>query len=511
MKTKIFAMICALTMLACIFVGCASDLKSSPDTSKSQTEEITTPPEEPSATTYVSLDINPEISLTVDGENLVTGIFAENEDAQVLLYGEEDLIGADLEAVVEKITSLAVELGYIDEENKVVGVMVSSENEEAVTEIQSKIEEKVKKIAEDKKIEITTSKEGSFSLVCDLEDLKEQYPDNEKIQSLTLEKFKLAKTAFEAGEMTVEEAVELEEKDLINRVNKAFNRIDKFATKSYGEAKKNAEVVYEAAVNALADSLYNDYYMANAEKYSDTFYYGFLYQLYSSSYRTYLTLAEKLLQSEEIANTELTEEQANEIADALDLENIEDLANSDGQITLDSIENFLDKQVKNSKDPGKLDRVKDQVKDKFNKIEKEVTDKIDKEKQESNKIDEALEEQIELFVTAMNMVLSEESKAELEAYVNEYKNIIAVSYDGLTKEEAQEIADALKVKADEILAKIESDLNEEDLKAIEEQKAQIENRLTEEKQKCEDAINQAKEDAKSYLENAKNERRQGRK
>ena len=519
MKTKLISLMCAILMLSCLFAGCSADIRTAGDpTTQSTTDQGTldqgTPDgdsKEPSvASAYVSLDINPEISLTVDENNLITGIFAENEDAQILLYGEEDFTGMDYESAVEKITFLAVELGYLDEENKVIGVMVSSENEEKVTEIKDKIEEKVKKIAEEKEIEITTSDEGAYSLICDLEELKEKYPDNEKIQKLTKEKFRLAKTAYESGEMTVEEAVELEEKELISRLDNAFKRIDKFATKSYDEARKNAEIVYESAVNSLLDALYSEFYMSNIENYSSTYYYGALYQLYTSSYRSYILLAEKLLEESDVVNEELTEEQKVEIAKALGIENMEELANENGEITLDSVENFVDKYVKNSKDRGELDRVKGQLKDRFERIEKEISERVEKEKLEKP-LEEGkhnFSEQILNAIEHISRMLPQEAKAELDSYVNEYKQITSCALDGLTKEEASLIAENLKLKAEELLDKIARAIGEENVKAIEEQKAKIEDGLTKEKAECEASIENAKNEARGYLENAKKERRE---
>ena len=92
---------------------------------------------------YVSIDINPSIELTVDEENKVVSVYAANEDANVLLYEETGIVGADVEDAVEKITQLALKLGYIDEENKVVGTTVSSENPEWAVALQEKVNTKI--------------------------------------------------------------------------------------------------------------------------------------------------------------------------------------------------------------------------------------------------------------------------------------------------------------------------------------------------------------------------------
>lgn len=526
MKIKLLALGLALAIIVGAFAGCAS-VKQSPDSSvapsqaqdgdgtqnntenddNAEKETITT------SATYVSLDINPEISLTVDELNVVTGVFAENEDAQVLLYGEEELVGTDLEAAIEKITSLAVELGYIDDENKVVGVMVSGDSEEAASKIVSKIEEKIQGVAQNSGIDISISEDGAYSLLCELEELKALHPESKKIQDLTPSRFKLAKTAFEAGEMTIEEAVEMENEELIQRVDKAFNRIDKFATKAYEEARKNAEKTYEAVVGLALEGVYAEFYMKNIEKYPSTYYYGMLYQLYIISQRGYTELAEKLAKAEEIKNCELTAEQTEQIAEALGIENVDELANANGEITIESVENFADKRIKNSHKSEELDRIKDKLKGKLKEVKEEIEDQIDvRRDQYSNEKNDAATcgDYVVKALEMAGLSLSDEAKAELETYINEYKKIVSAS-DKITAEKAQEIAELMKQRAEELLNKIENDLSQEDKAAIEARKAEITSSLTEARVELENAVQDAEKQAKEHLEQEKENRRKTRK
>lgn len=100
------------------------------NTNQNQQQTNTNPPTTPQveeACSFVSLDINPEISLTIDENELVVSVYGENEDGQVLLYEESaNIVGKDIESAIDKIVSLAIEYGYLDEENKVVGTTVSS-------------------------------------------------------------------------------------------------------------------------------------------------------------------------------------------------------------------------------------------------------------------------------------------------------------------------------------------------------------------------------------------------
>lgn len=65
--------------------------------------------------TYISLSINPAVSVIADSDGNVTGVTTKNRDAEVLLAGTDKaaLIGQDYNAVVTYLTEEAVALGYV--------------------------------------------------------------------------------------------------------------------------------------------------------------------------------------------------------------------------------------------------------------------------------------------------------------------------------------------------------------------------------------------------------------
>ena len=497
MKIKILSLAFVLAIIVFAFVGC--DFKFIK--SNNQVGEQS----------YVSLDINPEISLIIDEANKVTGVLCENEDAQVMLYGEEDLVGKDLDKAIEQITDLAVELGYIDEENKVVGVMVSSGNDSKATELQEKISNKIEALAQKHSIELSTTTECAYSLLCDLEELKSKYPGNEKIQALTPSKFKLVKSASEHGDVSVEEAIEMESKDLIARVNNAYNRIDKFATKAYEKATDEANRLYEELVGVAKDSAYSEYYMRNITKHTSTYYYGALYQLYTTSQRSFDELSHYLAELEAIKSYEIDEERAQEIAGTFGIENIDELKNNDGKITIESVEDFADRKIKNTKDSQKLNDIKGKFKDKFGEIKTKAKQDVEEIKRENSSEITAIANAGKAIVNAINtmcITLPEDSKAELKAYLEEYTSILENAMkDGLTSEEAKSVAEQMSKKAEDILAKIEQDLTKEELEEIEAKKAEIESSMSEAKQTLDKSVNEAKEMAENYLQERKNKLR----
>ena len=78
------------------------------------------------ANTYLVLDINPTVELLVS-EGKVVGVKAGNDDAGVLLSGE-DLTGLTVEQASEKIVALAEKMGYLNDGNKKVKITVVSDD-----------------------------------------------------------------------------------------------------------------------------------------------------------------------------------------------------------------------------------------------------------------------------------------------------------------------------------------------------------------------------------------------
>lgn len=155
---KAVGLLCAAMMSATALTGCSllEGLLGNGLVSSSGNES-SAPEKQTEAVTYIGLDINPAIELTVDGENKIVSAYGSNNDGKVLLYGETEFEGMDLEAAIEKIVTLAVELGYLDENNQVVGTDVVGENAEALL---ASVNSKVTVTAETLGMTVTTDGEG---------------------------------------------------------------------------------------------------------------------------------------------------------------------------------------------------------------------------------------------------------------------------------------------------------------------------------------------------------------
>ena len=147
---------------------------------------------------FVSLDINPSVELIVE-DGKVVNVYATNDDARVLIYDEE-LVGKDFESVVDMLIDLSVECGYLSSDNQVVDFSVSSSSEDLAAKLEGKIENIVVSSGEENGLELTFSTEGVFSLLRELDALKEEYKNNPEIQNLTVEEFKIISSDVESDE-----------------------------------------------------------------------------------------------------------------------------------------------------------------------------------------------------------------------------------------------------------------------------------------------------------------------
>ena len=513
MKKRFFALVAMLCVLALLGTAMVSCQTTPPAGTGDGTDSGTTGGGEqgaPSeAQSYVSLDINPGISLTVDAEGRVVSVYGENEDGQVLLYEESGIVGADVEAAIAKIVDLAVEHGYLDAENSVVGTTVSAKDDNAAQELLSKINTKVETSAKALGVTVTTTAEGAFSLLRDLEALKKQYPENEAIQALTVSKYKLALSASETGELSLEAAVELDDAELIECVSEAHQRIEQFATEAFQKAKAEANAIYEKALSLALDGVYHEYYLQNLLKHPTTCYYGGIYQMYRSTATGFEAIADTLVFVEKSRNYPLEDAQVSAIMNALGMQEDEkdQLKNTDGEITLRSVEAYADKLFKNSALAEDLEEKRQALDQALTTAEDAVRVKVEEASAEyAPQIKQVIAgaETVSTALKNMLLTLPESMRTEMTAYLDDYAEIVTDIngiLDGGELNEAalREKADALCVKAEEVLEKIKADLSEEELATVETRKAEIEATLTAARAAFENAITEAEAEAKEYL------------
>lgn len=464
------------------------------------------------ATSFVTLDINPSIEFTLDKKDRVISVYGANEDGQVLLYGEEGIVGAKVDVAVEKVTGLAIELGYLDGYNAVVETSVTSAQEGLAENLSGKINAKVTVTAEKYNLSVSCEGNTTYSLLRKLEQLKEQYPDNSAIQSLTADRLKLILSANATGEISVEAAAELDNDELIQFISDAHAKVEEYATYAYNEAKVKALAAYDEAVGMAIDGIYTTYYTAHHPM---NVYYGYSYQSYKTSARALDATADLLAIAEKAGEYPLNEVQIAAVAQALGMgENVDALKNSDGEITVNSIYAYADKLFKNSEASSAIETMKNSLDAALDTVESELQAKIEElsaeyktEIEETKAILESTAEQI----NGMLALLPESAKAQLNAMVSDCREIAEdagnMIADGrVTSDEVRNLAVKLEGKAAATLEMIENDLTEEELAEVKQLQEKAMETLTTAKQKMENAINQAEKQAKEKLEALKAER-----
>lgn len=429
------------------------------------------------ATSFVSLDINPSIELTLDNNNKVVSVRGTNEDGQVLLYGEANFVGKDVETVIQEITDLAIEHGYISQDNKVVNTSVSAESNQKAQDILNKINAKITATAKSASINVTVDGEGAYSLLRRYEQFKKAHPNSEVVKNLSVSQFKLAMSASETGEVSLEAAVELDTEKLVEIISKAHAKMESYATDAYLMIKAQANSIYESAKGTVLDLIYIPYSPIK----------GATYNLYKTSARTIDGVAQMLALFEKIGAYALTDEQVANIVLALGLENSEAVKNSDGVVTLESVYAYVDKTIKNMTEEQATE-LKAQIETAITSIENSVDVQI------KAKMDEMVD-QIQSVLDAI--VIENET---INKIVNGLK-------DGVTASELKGYADDLNQKASEVLAQIEADLTDEQKQNIANKKAEVEKTLSQAKAKFDKALADGEAQAIEKLNQLKQNRK----
>ena len=457
---------------------------------------------------YVSLDINPSIELIVSSDDEVLEVYATNDDAKAMLYGEVEIKGMDFEEAIDKITDLSIEYGYLTEENSVIEYSISStDNEELKEALEAKINAKIKDKALEFKFDISLSKEGVFSLIREFEKVKKENPNNADIQKLSIEEFKLIKSAQSSDEkLTVEEAVELDTKELMERIRNSRDEAYNIATKKYDRLVSESKIVYEKALKSFERSVYASYYMKNVINHPVN--YGLLYSLYGTAADTLQAMVDLSNKVDSYAKQVLTEDELAVIAEAVNKlgvakeEFFNEIKDEEGNITLDSINAYLDKLVKNLEDNEDIKAIVEELKTSMSDVDAKVEEKLEKLGEKYNAEIEALVKTFEATykqISSLGALMPAELKAVLDTYLAELQEMNNMFKEALTEQitltKINEWITELREKEAEMLNKINEDLTEEELAEIEELKTKLDSNVKDLEKKMHDA----KEDAKNKM------------
>ena len=464
---------------------------------------------------YVSLDINPAIELIVDKDNNVVSVRGENEDGQVLLYEETGIEGEKIDAALQKITDLAVQYGYLDENNKVVDTIVSSGNDEFAAEILSKVNTSVTATAENLGLSVTTDGEGAYSLLRKMDEVKKQFPNNKAIQNMSVSKFKLALSVSETGDISIDAAVAMDDAELIKMLKEASSKIEDFATATYIEAKTKALAVYDQATALAGYSVYTQYYMEKLFSHPLTAYYGGMYQMYASAAKGFDIICDVAELTANISIYPLNEEQVTAVVTALGMESADALKNSDGEITIESVEAYADKLFKNTPASETLEQTKAALTEALSQAETVLKEKLNEMAEEYKPQIEAALQSARQIIASVDQMLSampESIKNILDTATADLKEILdqidaMLNGEKIELDELREKTNRLEAKADDYLNKIKADLSEEEWAELQAREAAAIAKMSEQKATLDKALDDAAKAAKDYLAGLKEARK----
>lgn len=504
MKRKQLTIIVASALLACLllvgFAGCSDKSARKSDS-------------------FVRLDINPSIELVVDANNKVVSVYGANTDGTVLLYGEKaNVVGKDFEEALTLITDEAVKLGYLSEENKVVQYTVSSpDGEKAEKALSASIDAKVTATSKSLGLTVTTDGSGAYSLLRRYNEYKESHPDSEIAQKMSVAEFRLALSAAETGEITLDAAIELNDEELVAMIKTAGENAKEFATNQYLAAKIAAEKVYEAAVSAALDGIYATYYSSHFTSHPSTWYYGYVYQMYATAAHGTKALEGMFMLKEKISAITLGDDAVKAVLTALGLteKDVDLIKDADGNVTLESVYAYADKAFKNTKPGAELEQLKLKLDAALKSAETYFGEEKARILKEYEPQITAVYNAAVATANAVKALINNPTAAlipdNVKAIINE---MIAASEElknTLTKEnvsaqDVKALSEKYEKKANEVLELIKNDLTDSEKAEVERIRAKAEEGLAKVKQTYDDAMAKAEQFARDAIEKLRKER-----
>lgn len=435
-------------------------------------------PAEAQAHSFVAIDINPSIELTLDKNNRVVSVRAMNEDAQVLLFEATGIEGKSVDKAVEKIAELATEYGYVTEENGVISVTVSSDD--AATE--QELFDKIKKPFEDHftkegiQAQLTNAA-GAFQQY-KLDQLKAQYPNNADIQALTPGKYRLVRSAMAVDkDLTVEQAAAMSCEQLSAVVKTAHEYYKDKINDAYEAVYEEAKIAYETAKSLLLDGMYATVDITDLEL-----------TLKGTKFFTLRTAYFALLKIEEIdleVQQYVSEEQVRAACQKLQL-SVEETAavikhavNEHGQATEESIEYAIERLLANMPQQDA-----EALEDKF----------------------EAVEDYLEGVMESLHN-LSATVKAEIQAQINSIKTLISVP-EMEEVDDIEDVIEAIEAEIEKLQKWFDDNMTDAQKQTLKERQDKVSSELKALEDQFKQAVATARDEAHRHMEQRRQERKQ---
>ena len=435
-------------------------------------------PAEAQAHSYVAIDVNPSIELTLDKNNRVVSVRAMNEDAQVLLFEATGIEGKSVEKAVETIAGLVAEYGYVTQESDVISVTVSSDDATAenqiFAEIKASFESKLSKEGIQAKL---TNMAGSYQQY-KLDQLKAKYPSNADVQALTVGKYRLIKSAMMADKsLTLEQAAAMSNEQLAQVVKTTHQYYKDKVNDAFEAVYEEAKIAYETAKSLLLDGMYATVDITDVEL-----------TLKGGKFFALRTAYFALLKIEEIdleVQQYVSEEQVRQACQKLQLTAeetasvIKHAVNEHGKATEDSIEYAIERLLANM--PADKVAV---MEDKF----EEVQDYLEEMAESLNNLSTAV-------------------KAEIQNQINAIKSIISVP-EMEEVDDIEDVIEAIETEVESLRKWFDANMTDAQKQTLKDRQEKVSSELKSLENQFNQAVESAKAEAKQWVETRREERKQ---
>ena len=461
---------------------------------------------------YVSLDINPSIEIIVSKDNKVVNIYAKNDDAKVLLAGEVTFVDTELEDAVKRIVDLCVEYGYLTEENSDVNVTVSSPNgEETNVKLENTVSEVVAEETKGLSFAVSVSTELTEELKAQYEEVKAELAEGGLVEELTIGKFKLIESAVSSDPtLSVEVAVNLDEEELIKRIEETRDEMYNVATTTYNELVTEAQNIYEALKKSFERGKYAAFYTANFMKHPVN--YGVLYAMYGTAADSSQAVLDMQALFDKYSSNILTDEQIEQIVSKMTemeiaIEEVKaGIKDEEGNVTIESVKAYLDKVVAEIEDEtlkAKIEEIRT-ILASYEELFKEQSALLEEKYIPQLKIMlQTLETSYAVFETAFAAIqafLPQSIKDAMATFNSETETLITTIKTTLENdpkiEDLESWVETFRAKEAELLEKMKAELTAEEIAQIEATNVT----LPEELVNAETEFLNAKEEAKAKVE-----------
>ena len=426
------------------------------------------------AATFVAIDINPTVELTLDENGRVLTVYAANEDAEIMLYGSDGIVGEPVSDAVKRVTELAEEYGYLTEDNATVSVTVSSDDVKSAEEIYAAVKSNMEAACKSVGLKVARCVDAINN--ARLNALKAEYPDNAAIASLTVEKYRLVRSAMMADrKLAVTDAAAMTEEELAAVLTAKREERRAMLSRAMEMAVENAELIYAQTRANLVNTVYLKYGGAEAIR-------------YGTLDNAYFVVSLMIKINGDLAEFGVTEAAVRDIAVNLGIpvEKIDefkaDCKDSEGYITDETIAYAVNKWYRNMSDAAKA--------------------KADEYMPQLASTLETLAVQVKTLSSAAIVAFNAAvAPIKLLADIDVDLDFSIKTYDDMAA-----FADELRTAADASMTKIVEGLSEEKKAELDADIKAVDTKLTEAEKTLSNAIEKARSEAEKALKAAQAER-----